>query len=313
MKPYFYFIAALVNIGVSASITAPIDPVEAEAWYKRYETAITEAASLDDHFSKTKILGEIVRKFGNKAHYHPDPQWREVFDRARSELLLVPGHAQYFADEIERIRLNERGQSDYQRSRAWYIAETLPHLPSPETILVLGRYLDDERDIPSNELPGIKQLIAEGKLKDDQVFLPENAWLAAYSLSNIGLRSAPVEKVPSYFGIKSEEWSDLLPRSRAWFASVKEGKRSFSFVGQEAEYRFKPDGTWETSAIQNPPDDAKVPAIQLGNPGDTPSPHQRSDTPKTPRGINRWWLAGMGTLLVAALGLWLRSRGRRPA
>ena len=53
---------------------------------------------------------------------------------------------------------------------------------------------------------------------------------------------------------------DLLAATRAWWEEVKSGKLTFSFKGQAVEYRFRPDGTWETIPIANPPDDGPKPA-----------------------------------------------------
>ena len=58
--------------------------------------------------------------------------------------------------------------------RSLYIAHTLIHMPSPETIRVLGNYLCDERDIPP-----------------ERNWTPENAHLAAYALSRIGVPVFP--------------------------------------------------------------------------------------------------------------------------
>ncbi len=48
-------------------------------------------------------------------------------------------------------------------------------------------------------------------------------------------------------------------------------RRSFSFKGQKVEYRFKPDGTWETFAMTNPPDDGPKP------------PHPKADSKRPDR------------------------------
>jgi hypothetical protein len=53
---------------------------------------------------------------------------------------------------------------------------------------------------------------------------------------------------------------DLLAATRTWWEQIRSGQRTFSFKGQGVEYRFKPDGTWDTIRIANPADDdPKVP------------------------------------------------------
>ena len=42
----------------------------------------------------------------------------------------------------------------------------------------------------------------------------------------------------------------MIADTRAWWEEIKSGKRAFSYKGQKVEYRFKPDGTWETIALR---------------------------------------------------------------
>ena len=83
--------------------------------------------------------------------------------------------------------------------------------------------------------------------------MPANSFLAAETLIRVGLRKPPV----------SEKHIDgnkiLVDQCRAWWEKVKSGKIAFSLVGQNVEYRFKPDGTWESSLIDNPTDDVVKP------------------------------------------------------
>lgn len=237
----------------------------------------------------------------------------EVYDLVQSTLLAIPGHAKYFADELERQRIDPK--SAYIRTRTTYLTETLKHLPSPETIQVLGHYLSDMRDIPYDENPKYIEALRAGKVKEpDWTPTPQNAWLATYTLSNIGLRNPPFEPVGNYINIRFSE-PDSLPKFRKWWEDVKSGKRTFSFVGQTVEYRFKPDGSWETLTVANPPNEPpKLP--------DAPPPEQEKKSEKEriakPRFAEKismvqegskhvlwkWALAGFVLLSVAAI--WAR-------
>ncbi|MEO5714334.1 MAG: hypothetical protein ABIT37_12680 [Luteolibacter sp.] len=124
------------------------------------------------------------------------PAVDEIYHKIQQELLSVPGHAKYFADELERLRLDPKG--DYENIRTQYLAETLRYLPSPETVQILGHYLSDMQDIPFDENPKYKEMVRSGKLRAaDWIPTPQNAWLATYALSNIGLRDPPFEPVTS--------------------------------------------------------------------------------------------------------------------
>ena len=64
---------------------------------------------------------------------------------------------------------------------------------------------------------------------------------------------------------------------QSWWEEIKSGKRTFSFKGKKVEYRFKPDGTWETLAMANPPDDGPKPT-----PAKPESTRPEKNPPPTP-------------------------------
>ena len=77
------------------------------------------------------------------------------------------------------------------------------------------------------------------------------------------------------------------------------------------EYRFRPDGTWETIPIANPPDDGPKEVIQSTKTGSG----KRDETPATVDSANPddhsvwWWIAGFGAMLVAVASvLFFKSR-----
>ncbi len=242
-----------------------------------YEASI-RAAELDPSEANVIELGGHLRGI---ARYGQPPVNKPYYDLIQKTLLSIPGHAQYMADELERLR-EKRSPTGEDRVRSWYIAETLVHMPSPETIKVLGNYLHDERDVPP-----------------ERNWTPENAHLAAYALSRIGLRNFPFKGplVPASLTI----WPDLnqLPDYRAWWEEVKSGKRTFSFKGQSVEYRFRPDGTWETIPIANPPDDGPKPVLVAPDSGKRDEPPATTDSVKPADRSRLWWIAGVGGVLVA--------------
>ena len=173
------------------------------------------------------------------------------------------------------------------------------------------------RDTPYDENPKYIEALRAGKVKEpDWTPTPQNAWLATYTLSNIGLRNPPHEPVGNYINIRFSE-ADSLPKFRAWWEEVKSGKRTFSFVGQKVEYRFKPDGSWETVTIATPPDDQpKLPDA---------APPQRENEPEEeriakPQSVERVSIAAEGPVfalwkwpiaaffLLILLGLWAKLR-----
>jgi hypothetical protein len=219
----------------------------------------------------------------------------EVFDLARDKLLFLPGHAQYFADLIEEERAKLKPgdfRVAYDENRYRYLRETLGHVPSPETVKVLGHYLDDERDIPPPPKPN-----------QDYGDMPANAIIAMESLLCLELRDAPY---PPGRYLDSNKTPTVLAAVREWFAPIKSGQRTFSFRGQAVEYRFNPDGTWVSNPIANPPDDAPKPPI-TSSPEKSPAvaaaqSHQPALWP---------WLGGVLLVLLGILIWQIKARCAR--
>jgi hypothetical protein len=133
-------------------------------------------------------LGEALRKLARENIFQVRERI-EVYDLVQSTLLSVPGHARYFADEIRREQkevtqypTSTGPRVDYDFNRGLYFL-TLRHLPSPETIAVLGDFLADDKDQPGPRDPSKSY---------DYDIPPANCYYAAETLDKIGLRNPPV-------------------------------------------------------------------------------------------------------------------------
>jgi len=193
--------------------------------------------------------------------------------------ISLPNHASYFAEKIEKLRIPGRegysGCSD-PRKRMWIFQDSLSHLPSPETIKILGNFLYDTRDTPTAR---------EVRLATDYDLIPTNDCLAADALGSIGLNKAPLDKKKYSERQDVEIW-------KLWYEPVKAGTRKFSFVGQDVEYQFNKDGTWITMPLKASNDNR----AQVANPASTS--RERPTTPTWPwvvaivalTGAGVWWL-----------------------
>lgn len=275
------------------------------AWGDAYRTRIEKVRSEPTRENMMALADEIATH--HRYAVYRTPEELAINNEARMALCQIPGHARYFAEDIdlERAKLKPgdyRYPFDSLRHR--YLTEILPHLPSPETVNVLGAYLADERDIPWEEHPSGMELIKAGKVKSGGPGIPDNARLAAESLSRIGLRD-----IPSLQDVRYDK-RRLLAIVRPWFASVKSGEQAFSFKGQSVEYRFKPDGTWVSTPIANPPDDAPAPPpakIRQSTPAQASSAPPAATPVPAPRPV--WpWIAGGIVAVLAATGYFLNSR-----
>ena len=224
-----------------------------------------------------KAIDDVASNFRNA--YLLDQNAKDLNLKLQRELINFPNHAKYFAEKIEKLRIPGRegysGCSD-PRKRMWIFQDSLSHLPSPETIKILGNFLYDTRDTPTAR---------EVRLATDYDLIPTNDCLAADALGSIGLNKAPLDKKKYSERQDVEIW-------KLWYEPVKAGTRKFSFVGQDVEYQFNKDGTWITMPLKASNDNrAQVvnPVLKVG---------ERTTPPTWPwivaivalTGAGVWWL-----------------------
>jgi hypothetical protein len=252
---------------------------------------------LDQHSVSENIsyFGEVIRKLSRDNIFQLKERF-QVYDKVQETLLSIPGHARYFADEIKREQKKVAHSPTitgprvaYDRNRGKYFM-ILRHLPSPETIAVLGEFLADDIDTPGPLDPSKSY---------DYGIPPANSQYSASAIDKIGLRNPPLS--PTAPVLMPE---DLLVVTRAWWDEIKSGRKTFSFVGQDVEYRFKPDGTWDTIQIGKSSVDG-VPG--KGKTGDRPikrSIPAHADTTETTCDYVWWWF-GIGGVVLLAVAAWL--------
>ena len=221
------------------------------------------------------------------------PDVDAIYEKIQTEILGTPGHARYFQTKIERrqdevkdLPTSTGDRVSYDADRAiWF--EILQHLPSPETVGVLGGFLADETDAPD-------PLIVPG---DCGSLPPANSFVSSRAISSLGLRNSPADEKAYYLDPNAH-----LDKTRAWWEEVKSGKKTFSFKGQSVEYRFRPDGTWETLAMVNAPDDGPKRAGKVERPGGGETVPGAGEIPRG------WvWLV-FPVILAAGFGIWFVAK-----
>ena len=165
-------------------------------------------------------------------------------------------------------------------SRRTLFMDTMHHLPSPEMLQLLGRHLYDERDKSPKEF--------------DYLGASSNADYACGALLQIGLKTSPPPRQTGRGPVEGAMYDKDL--WQLWWEQVQAGTRSFSFVGQDVEYRFKKDGTWITTPLTSKtvPGDNKSNATWL--------PEQPAQQDRRPW----YWLIGI--ILITATGLLWQKR-----
>jgi hypothetical protein len=187
-------------------------------WAKEITSSVSKPPS-----ESITFLGNALLKL-SKNNIFQVSETIAVYNSAKKALISIPGHAQYFSDKIkieqESVKNDPHlrgGRLDYDRNRGTYISEILINLPSPETIRVLGDFLDDDLDYrcKPNTQRGYD--------------FYANSDFAMKALVGIGLNNSPqIEK------FTDQEQDIVLWRS--WYAKVKAGTLTFSFVGDPTEY-----------------------------------------------------------------------------
>ena len=160
----------------------------------------------------------------------------DLFFDIQKAILGVPGHAKFFRDEINQARakyeealkggdeslIGETRQN--LAGKLLFEFPTLEHLPSVETVGVLGEFLSDERGyVKMPERPTLDDLTTD--VSGSPVFRR-----AATALGRLPIVNKPV---PAKTQFRTPE--DVAPW-KLWYEQIKAGKRTFRFEGDATEY-----------------------------------------------------------------------------
>jgi hypothetical protein len=294
---YLIYIGIFSNIFSLKSIASPTDW---DKWLSARESKLEEVLKLPQE-ERIFELGGLLRSSAFE-----DSEWVAgiiitsddkylknkfyLYKKLQPLLLGIPGHAEFHAKPVweSYAAYRDPDHPKHEGSLTWFSEEmrygfqTLKHLPSPETVKALGGMLreewEDEPD-PNSEVHPAQSM----------------AKYAVTAMTLLNIREAPSEPIQQYDAPK------VLAGWQDWYEQVKSGQRTFSFKGQPVEYRFKPDGTWETTPIANPPDDA--PEVPEARPADRrPVTQETKEQPPGNAGksYRSFLLAALAALLALA-------------
>ena len=198
---------------------------QVELWKENLEKSDLMAES-----EIVRLLSQGLRNMGyRKSINDHSTEVDEVYLKIQNAMLLIPGHADYFAKEIQISRARaidrqarEGGEirwEDYDDVRSAAI-HTLENLPSPEAVRVLGELLSD------SEKTGPQ--ITEGHLPD-AFGPPPNASLAADALKLL------IEKPPVPQDRNWQKKGDI-EAWQLWYEQIQSGNRTFRFKGDPKDY-----------------------------------------------------------------------------
>jgi hypothetical protein len=219
-------ITLMAILATKSLASLPATEVEYAEWELTMLTAIRE--------QKSKPPPEAIEKLGRWVFQMSLPtnlekEKRPVFNEALSTLQAIPGHAEYYRDKIlaAQVEVKEHldsadlgarlGRYTNEKSAGF---ETLKHVPSAETVRVLGEMLADDW--------------TGGLELQENVRNSPLSTCAVVALGNLPIVSKPFPKTEGYQGREQlEGW-------RQWYGEIKAGKRTFRFTGSDVEYG--PDG-----------------------------------------------------------------------
>lgn len=245
-------------------------------------------------------MAEIGIKLRGAGRYAPGG---ERFLKIQSALLSIPGHAEYFSAPVWESYTAYR-DPDHPRhsgSLTWFTNElrygfqTLKHLPSPETVTVLGDMLHEEWERERN--PGSSVDPAQALAK-----------FAVTAMTHLNIRDAPSPAIRQHAAPK------VLADWQGWYEKVKTGEIPFSFVGQPVEYRFQPDGSVVSTPVEIPEEEFEATGTETP---ETPEPKGKDpveeqvgeDTTSDSRDFPWLWLGGAVLLFGIVIGIY---RSRKP-
>lgn len=283
-------------------------------WYEKWNNVLNnvDMLSIDERMD---LLARAV-KIGQDVP--PGGERKEIFDRAQAILLKSPGHAKYYQDKIAKMRaevladlkmsFEERqkmeeeghvlmGEPEYLSETA-IAMRTLRFMPSPETVSVLGYFLND-----SEGRDGMS-LIGRSLNRGDSGPHLSNAELATETIRDMGIEHPPFRDNKST--ITPEEidaWKD-------WWNEVKAGKRTYRFIGNKVEYG--PDGPASKEMIQQVERDRKRDEEREASHRNSPiGPAPDSPATVVSQPLSIAWILAAFALIGAAV--WYFLRGRKAA
>jgi len=257
-------------------------------WKEKWTNTFNEIETYPEK-EKIEILGAAVRAKSITGRWEQLTEDQLAIGNHAAQILsVISGHAKFFGDRIHAAYEPLKGPNpgsfkSSAQSEMMYSFETLKNLPSPETVRVLGEMLSETWQLP---LAG-------------EYTPPALAYPAMTTLGDLGIRNAPWKPI-----IIVPDAEGAIPAWQVWWEEVKSGKRSFSFVGQKSEYRFKPDGTWDTIPISLPPGEV-VPKAPISV---TP---QAAIIPTVQAQDRTWlWITSLSVLLLAVVGWLIQKKSR---
>lgn len=187
-------------------------------------------------------MGRLLARLGDSKKFPDHRQEADtMFREVQNRILSFPDHAAFFeqplAEQRQMVLEGRMPWSGYHTNSEQGF-RIFSNLPSPEVMGVLGRMLDDTKGMsPEDAFPT--------QARESFQNYGSNAEMAARSLREIGIADPPD------FGPWKNDW-DRIRFWRDWWQEVKDGKRTYRFIGSNVEYGY--DGPLAKESSRRPRD-----------------------------------------------------------
>lgn len=233
-----YLVSAIMflQLGCAQAQWGPEDRAREISQINLWRDKLLESTNADGierlKIIKTGLVNMAYRKT-LKGH---DPEIDILYVEIQKAATAIPGHAEFYRDKLDlandlrKAAISNAGDNDVgaidhgvkrhkfmdARQEAFQV---LRNLPSPETVRVLGHYLDDE-------------WVSPVPLEKPHWFEKPLASHAAEALEGLPLVNKPVNRNRLDRGDPEKD----LRTWQQWHEQIKSGKRTFRFEGDPTEY-----------------------------------------------------------------------------
>lgn len=294
LKNIFLAIAVLASAGATLEAQTTSEVAEQKKNLNLWRLEINKSKDLPNE-NAIPLLGRCVVKMTDRGIYQIEERW-EVYREAQAALLAIPGHAEYYRDQIVKAisvrdaavgKLEYSGKAGDFRTVLHSSLSTLENLPSPESVRVLGDLLSDHS---ANPFP----------VQDGMMEAPLSRTAVRY-LARFPLVSKPANTIHD-----SEAERDL-PAWQHWYEQIKAGNRTFRFEGDPIEYDL--NGPAPKDKLVRIERDQKRDAERLvGNKKPTPGSEAKSPITQISKPTTIAGILAAFALCAAAVWYFLKSR-----
>jgi hypothetical protein len=280
-------------------------------WFKRRSNDLENSINIQSKDDRIEALGRFM---SIASHGGMDEEQKTIFNKAQAVLLSIPGHAQYYQQKIEKMRsdlleISKKNPLEVIKMQQEGIAvidepnylsdtestlRTLQYMPSAETVSVLGHFLNDPEGRDG------KTLLGNPRHRPGDDFPPRasNAEVATDVIRELGIEHPPFKERGVITAEEIDAWKD-------WWNEVKDGKRTYRFIGSNIEYG--PDGPASKEATQRAERNQKRDAERAsGSIKGSPTEAVSVETKKSPLSITG--IAAGLAVLLSIIGIFVRRK-----